>query len=92
MALELSPELESRIAEKVESSGYPDADAVIERALDLLNEVERLDHLSRLIAVGADQAARGEVIPYDDALRAEMRESARRRFAAGEVAGPDVRP
>ena len=92
MALRLSPEIESRIAEKVESSGYPDADAVVERALDLLNEVERLNHLKSLLAVSTAQAARGEVIPYDDELRAEIKGSTRKRFAAGEVAGPDVRP
>lgn len=92
MALQISPENQARITDLLEHGDDPDADAVVERALDLLNEVERLNHLKSLLAVSAEQAARSEVIPYDDELREEIKRSARRRFAAGEVAGPDVRP
>jgi len=92
MALQLNPRNQARITELLRHGDYPDADAVVERALNLLNEVERLNHLKSLLAVSAEQAAKGEVIPYDDELREEIKRSARRRFAAGEIAGPDVRP
>ena len=92
MALQISPRNQARITELLEHGDYPDADAVVERALDLLNEVERLNYLKSLLAVSAEQAARGEVIPYDNELREEIKGSARRRFAAGEVAGPEARP
>ena len=92
MALQLSPEIQARIAEKVESGDYPDADAVVDRALDVLNQVECLNHLKKLLTVGAEQATRGELIPYDDAFRAEARRIARERLAAGEQPSPDVCP
>jgi len=92
MALHISPDIQARIIEKIETGEYPDADAVLDRALDVLGDVERLNHLRSLLAVGAEQVARGEVIPYTDELREEIKRSARRRFAEGERAGPDVRP
>lgn len=92
MALRISPDIQARIAEKIESGDYPDADAVLDRALDVLGEVERLNHLRRLLAVGAEQVARGEVIPYTEELLEEIKKSALRRFEAGETPSPDVCP
>ncbi len=59
MALQISPRNQARITELLEHGDYPDADAVVERALDLLNEVERLNYLKSLLAVSAEQAAKG---------------------------------
>lgn len=92
MALHLSPKTQARIQDKMANSDYPDADTMIELALDQLEEHERLLHLRELLAVGAEQVARGEVVPYDDEFRRTARENALRRLAAGERAGPDVRP
>jgi hypothetical protein len=92
MALQISPDIQARIAEKIESGDYPDADAVLDRALDVLGEVERLNHLRSLLAVSAEQVARGELIPYTDELREEIKQSALRRFDAGELPSPDVCP
>ncbi len=60
MALQISPGNQARIAELLEHGDYHDDDVVaVERALDLLNEVERLNYLKSLLAVSAEQAAKG---------------------------------
>ena len=92
MALQIRPDIQARIAETIESGDYPDADVVLDRALDVLSKVERLNHLRTRLAVGAEQAARGELIPHDDNLRKEIMQSALRRFEAGELPSPDVCP
>jgi Arc/MetJ-type ribon-helix-helix transcriptional regulator len=92
MALTLSPRIQARIAELVEHSDYPDADAVVAQALTLFEEHERLVHLRKLVALGAEQARRGEPIEYNDRFREEAIQSALRRFAEGDVPSPDVCP
>jgi hypothetical protein len=92
MALQISSRNQARITDMIEHGKFADVDTIIDKALTLLEERERFLHLKRLLAVGAEQAARGELIPYTDELREEIKRSARERFAAGEVAGPDVRP
>jgi antitoxin ParD1/3/4 len=92
MALHLNPKTEALINDKMATSDYTDADAMIEKALAVLEEYERLLHLRELLAVGAEQADRGEVIPYDDEFRTKARENALRRLAAGESPSPDVCP
>lgn len=92
MALQLSPKNQTRITELLEDGTYPDADAVVEQALDLLAERERLLHLRQLIARGVEQANRGELIEYNQEFREEAMRSALRRFAEGDVPSPDVCP
>lgn len=92
MALQLSPKSQARITEIIEIGDYPDADAVVDRALELLSEQVRLGKLRELVGAGAAQARRGELIPYDEKFREDARRSALRRFAEGDVPGPDVCP
>lgn len=92
MALQLSPKNQARITELLEHGDYPNADAVVEQALELLSERERLVRLRELIALGVEQANRGELIEYNQEFREDAKREASRRFAAGETAGPDVRP
>jgi Arc/MetJ-type ribon-helix-helix transcriptional regulator len=92
MAVHLSPKTQARINDMMAATDFTDADAMIEEALELLEERERLLHLRELLAVGAEQAARGELIPYDDEFRRKARENALRRLAAGESPSPDVCP
>lgn len=92
MALQLSPKNQARITELLEHGDYPNADAVVEQALELLSERERLVRLRELIALGVEQANRGELIEYNQEFREDAKREALRRFAAGETAGPDVRP
>ena len=92
MALHLSDKIQAQITEMVANGDYPDADEMLEQALNLLSERERLSHLRDLIAVGVEQAERGELVEYNEQFRQEVRREALCRFAAGETAGPDVRP
>ncbi len=92
MALQLSHKNQARITAMVEHGDYPDADAVVEQALALLSERERLVHLRELVALCVEQANRGEVIEYNQEFREEAMRSALRRFAEGDVPSPDVCP
>ena len=92
MALHLSPRIQSRITEMLANGDYPDADAMLDEALELLAERERFLELKRLMAVSVEQAERGELIPYDEAFREEAKRSVMRRFAEGDVPSPDVCP
>jgi antitoxin ParD1/3/4 len=79
MNISLTPELEQLVAEKVESGMYRSASEVVREALRLLKERDeirrqRLEELRREIAVGLEQADRGELAPLDvDAIKAEGR-------------------
>ena len=88
MSVHLSSRAESLIQKKVESGLYPSADAVIEEALRLLEEHDRLRWLREAVAKGQE----GEGIPYTPGLRAEMWQNALRRAKAGEQPSSDVLP
>lgn len=67
MNVSLTPELERRIAERVESGLYTTASEVVREALRLLFErdelrARRLDALQADIQAGLDQADRGELL------------------------------
>ena len=68
MNVSLTPELERRIAEKVESGLYTTAREVVCEGLRLLFEAEtlraeRLDRLTADIQLGLDQLDQGQGIP-----------------------------
>jgi len=73
MNVSLTPELEKRIAEKVDSGLYTSASEVVRESLRLLFETEelrerRLDRLRAEIRLGLDQLERGEGIPGEHVL------------------------
>jgi len=68
MNVSLTPELERRIGEKVESGLYTTASEVVREGLRLLFEAEeargrRLERLRADIQLGLDELDRGEGIP-----------------------------
>ena len=78
MNVSLTPELERRIAEKIESGLYTSASEVIREGLRLLFETEELrEHraaqLREGVQAGLDQLERGEGIPAAK-VRAEVTE------------------
>ena len=79
MNVSLTPELEQLVNDKVKSGLYNSASEVVREALRLLKEQDalkayRLEELRREIAVGMEQANRGEVAPLDmEAIKAEGR-------------------
>lgn len=64
MSIQRWPEAEATIRELVERGGYEDEEAVVSEALRVLIERDKLERLRALIAVGDEQAARGELIPW----------------------------
>ena len=67
MSLRVPPEYEALVQRLVESGRYNSATDVVEAALPLLDERDRLTELRALIAEGDEQIARGDVLiwtPY----------------------------
>ena len=79
MNVSLTPELERLVQEKVKSGRYLSASEVVREALRLMQAEDqlrelRLEELRKFIAVGVEQADRGEVAPLDaDANLARVR-------------------
>lgn len=70
MNVSLTQELEKFVQEKVSSGLYNSASEVIREALRLLREQDmlrqhQLDELKREIALGIEQANRGQTKPFD---------------------------
>jgi antitoxin ParD1/3/4 len=85
MNVSLTPELERFVQDKVRSGRYLSASEVVREALRLLDEQDRLrafrlEELRREIAVGLEQAERGEVAPLDmEAIQKKSRRRAPRK-------------
>jgi antitoxin ParD1/3/4 len=92
MTVTLTPQLEALVRQKVETGSYRTTDEVIEAALRLLDEQDRLTRLRAAIAVGDAQLARGEGIPYTPELMDEIEREAEEAFLRGEMPSPDVIP
>jgi len=79
MNVSLTPELEQLVSDKVKSGLYNSASEVVREALRLLKEQDalkayRLEELRREIAVGIEQANRGDVAPLNrEAIKTEGR-------------------
>jgi antitoxin ParD1/3/4 len=87
MNVSLTPELEQFINEKVSSGMYSTASEVVREALRLLSESEEIrrrkfEALKRDIAVGLEQANRGELIDGEKAferIQKSLREKGARK-------------
>ena len=76
MVIQISPESEATIRELVSRWGYDDEEAVVAEALHVLVERDTVERLRALIAVGDEQAARGELVPWTpDFMDRVMRQS-----------------
>ncbi len=76
MALQLSSKNQARITELLEHGDYPDADTVVERALELLSERERFVELKAMIAAGVEQVAQGKVVEFTPERRQALWQAA----------------
>lgn len=88
MNVNLTPELEKLIREKVDSGLYNNQSEVVRESLRLLADQDRLReaHLEKLrtaLAIGLEQADRGEFLDGPEVV-AEMREFLRERAAAAK--------
>ena len=71
MHVSLTPQLEEMVKHKVESGLYKSASEVVREALRLLEERDRLrevklEGLRKEIAIGIEQADRGELTPGEE--------------------------
>ena len=81
MSIQVSPKAEALIRELIENGDYDDPEAVVDEALRVLMERNKLERLKELIAIGDEQAARGQVVPWTpdflDRLKREAAEDIR---------------
>ncbi|MCI0697321.1 type II toxin-antitoxin system ParD family antitoxin [candidate division KSB1 bacterium] len=75
MEIQLSPEVEQIVKDKVASGMYPDANEFVREAI--LRTVEwdylKRKRLNEAIAIGIEQAKRGELVDLDmDQINAEL--------------------
>ena len=80
------------IRQQVESGRYNNASEVVREALRLLDEHQRVQHLRSLLAVGLEQAQRGELVEFTPELVEDITRRANERFLRGEEPDPDVCP
>jgi putative addiction module CopG family antidote len=92
MSIHLNPRSERRILQKVESGLYRGTDEVVEAALHLLDEQERLVEFRAAIAAGDEQIARGEVVRWTPDLMDRLKREAAANVAAGRPIKRDVQP
>lgn len=84
----LTPQLEAMIRDKVETGSYADAVEVVQEALLLLDERDRLAWLRAAVAVGEH----GEGIPYTPAVMERLKREAEANARAGKPIDDAVKP
>jgi antitoxin ParD1/3/4 len=93
MNISLTKEFESYVTQKVESGMYHSASEVIRDGLRLMKERDdlhqsRLAELRREIAIGSDQADRGEAQPFNEETTARVKARGRKRLSAQNGSDP----
>ena len=89
MAIQLSPEAEAPIREKVKRGLYADAEAAIETAVHLLDDHDRrVQRLREAIAPGEE----GEAVPWRPDLMAQLSREAEEMLGRGELPDLNVCP
>lgn len=93
MNISLTKEFETYVSQKVESGLYHSASEVIRDGLRLMKERDdihqgRLAELRKDIAIGVDQADRGQVQPFNEETTARVKARGRKRLAAQNRSGP----
>lgn len=92
MNVTLTPQVEAKIRERVDPGRYGDASEVVQEALRLLEEREKLEHLRSLVMVGLEEARRADLVEFTPKLMEEIARQAHEQFLRGEEPDPDVCP
>lgn len=92
MSIQLTPQLEGIIRDKVASGRYHNATEVLSEALHALDDAERVEELRTLLAEGNEQVERGEYEMWTPALRAAITREAHEMIAEGRAPDPDGLP
>lgn len=91
MSLTLAPEVEGRIRSWIESGRYPDADAVVLDALQLLEERNQQQFL-RLREMVRQGFESGDPMDLTPALWDDPRRESEEAYQRGDEPDPDVCP
>ena len=76
MSIQLPPDIEASIRQRVQRGQFPDEAEVVREALQLLDERDRKRRLSAALAIGDEEDTRGEAIPWTpDTLDQLIREA-----------------
>jgi antitoxin ParD1/3/4 len=92
MNVSLTPELEAMIRQQVDSGRYNNASEVVREALRLLDEHQRVQHLRSLLAVGLEQAQRGELVEFTPEWIEGLDQRVDERFRRGDEPNSDLCP
>lgn len=92
MKVDLTPQQEATIREKVASGRYTSSSEVVREALQLLEERDREEKLRTALAIGLEDIARGDVVEWTPQLMSEVWREGREAHEAGEQPDPDVCP
>ena len=92
LTLNLPSQFEAMIRERVESGRYPDATAVVEEALRLLDERDRLEWLRAEVAKGFEELDRGEGVLYTPELMERLKREAEETVRLGRPIDDAVTP
>ena len=92
MNVQLSPKSEALVRAKVASGQYLDATDVLDDALHLLEERDRLAYLKAAIAIGEEQHANGEYITWTESTMDKIQREADEADALDLPIGDDIKP
>jgi antitoxin ParD1/3/4 len=94
MNVNLTPQLEEMVREKVASGRYNNASEVVREALRLLDDHERIryDAFKAAVNKGLEELERGEIIPLTAELREQIKREAIEMARQGRKPNPDVCP
>lgn len=92
MEFTLTPETEAAVLGKVAAGRFADPDDVIEQALLLLDERDRLEYLRGLLLEAEQQVQEGKFVEWSPELHLKWRREARERILQGISPDPDVWP
>ncbi len=86
MSVTLNADTEEIIRRLVADGRYPDADAVVQDALQLLETRQRrINWFREQIQMGIDEADRGELIPYTESFWDDLDRDIDERIRRGDV-------
>jgi len=90
--IQVSSQLAATVERMLNSGGYASIEDVLERALHLLEEQERWEHLQASLIEAEEQTERGELIEWTPRLRQQLRAEAQELARQGAKPDPDVCP
>jgi antitoxin ParD1/3/4 len=92
MTISLTQRQETLIRQKVDAGLYNDASEVVDKALQLLDERDRLSRLKAALAVGHEQYLRGEGLPWTPDSMDQLIREADEEDRLGLPISDDVQP